>query len=77
VLIDVELEGAQSGPRFDKTVGAELAEGCTELALKLPEKIVDGDMQPIPAPWQLIVADAEAWPARLLAARIATLEGDD
>jgi pyruvate, orthophosphate dikinase len=70
LLVDVDWEGSQSGPLLDRVVIAAVERGCGDLALQLPDTLVDGDMRPPAAPWTLLVGSPDAWPARLLAARL-------
>ncbi|MTD46384.1 pyruvate, phosphate dikinase [Conexibacter sp. W3-3-2] len=70
VLIDVDWEGPESSGVVTRTVTAALDGGASELALVLPEGLVEGDLRPAAGPWTQLVADPDSWSARLLAARL-------
>ena len=71
VLIDVEWEGADSGPALVAALRDALAEGAPALALAVPATFAGADLRPPAAPWAAVVCDdPESWTARLLAARI-------
>ena len=71
VLIDLEWEGADSGPALAAAVRDVLAGGASALALALPVTFAGADLRPPAAPWAAVVCDdADSWTARLLAARI-------
>jgi len=74
VLIDVGWEGPESSGVVTRTVAAALEGGAIELALVLPDGLVEGDLRPAPGPWTQLVADPDSWSARLLASRVKVQE---
>ncbi|MDX8152692.1 pyruvate, phosphate dikinase [Patulibacter brassicae] len=70
VIVDVPWEGAQSAMLLERTVAALGEAAVGALYLRLPERLADGDLCPPDARWIGLVADPEAWPSRLVAARL-------
>lgn len=70
VLVDIEWGGGESSALLDRTVRAVVDAGASEVAVRVPDALSEGDMRPGPAPWTMVVAESQSWPARLLAARL-------
>ena len=71
VLVDIPWDGPECGPLLARTVQAALDAGASELAIRVPDHIPEGDMALAPGPWKAVVAaDPASWTARLLAARV-------
>lgn len=72
VLIDIPWEGPSSQATLERMVQRAKEVGVRRLALRHPEELSEGDVLPPPAPWTLLVAQPDSWPARLLATRMAS-----
>jgi pyruvate,orthophosphate dikinase len=77
VLIELDWAGGNSQENLEKVVAAAIGQGVERMALRLPDGLNQGDLKPPAAPWTLLVAPPESWPARLLATRMKPSAGID